>query len=813
MPPTSNYLSSSPRVSRLALAVWLTSASAPCWCATAADAASDGNDVRSTGVSLAALDLAAFGASAHDFEMAEAADPDGGTPLYLEAYFDDRPAGRIIEVRRRGGRLHVTAQGLASLDIAPSPAVQPDTDGWLPLDSISGLAYRYDVPKQQLVLSVPPELRPRQTLGYQAPEPVRVTRDAGLLLGWDAYARHAGDSDFLSVATRWRWFGRHGALEASGVTRGGDDPTAWERLDTHWSFSDSTRMATATVGDLTSGGLAWTRPVRMGGIQYRRNFSTRPDLITFPVARFSGQATVPSAVELLVDNVRHFGSQVNEGPFVIEQFPRISGAGEVTVVVTDALGRVTQTTVPLYADYQRLAPGLSDFSFEAGRLRQGYGSEGDRYGSDWLGSASLRRGITDSFTLEAHAEGGANLGLAGLGAVWSPASRYGVFNLAYAVGNGDSTGSLRRIGYQWNNRQVGIDLQGERRSHGLRDIGDALDPGAPPSAPRALDRVSAWTQVNRGSLAYTWLRTRDGTGRNDRIHSLSWSQSYSRFSLSASAFDSEATGYGLSFSMSVPWGTDRGISLHASRSDGGHTDVVADVRQDAPYSGGLGWDLQGGRRGGSAFGQASLSLRGSAGEGLIGIDQADGRTGMFGQASGSLVWMGGQAFASRRVGDAVVLVDANGTPGVPVLVENRPYGLTNSQGFLLLPEARGWQRNRVAIDPDVLGYEYQVSEVEQFATPADQGGVHIRFDIVRVHPATVILHDRDGEPIPAGTPTWVGSDRREVLVGYDGEAWVSNLAPGESIEADLGDHRCRFTPIADGMPRGPLHCQMTWVSR
>lgn len=817
MRPISNCLSSGPRTKQLTLAVWLAFASAPGWCAVAdgADHADAGGG--GAGVSLASLDLAAFGTSAHDFEMAQAADPDGGTPLYLDVYFDERPSGRLAELRRRGGRLFITPQGLAALDVVPPQPLEPGADGWLPLDAVPGLQHRYDEAQQRLVLNVPAALRPRQALGYKIPEPVHVTRDAGLLLGWEAYGRHVEDSDLASVASRWRWFGRLGALEVSGVSRAGDDDTAWERLDTHWSYSDSSHMTTATVGDLTSGGLAWTRPVRMGGVQYRRNFGTRPDLVTYPVPRFSGQATLPSAVELLIDNVRQFGSEVSDGPFVIDQFPRISGAGEVTVVLTDTLGRVTQTTMPLYVDYQRLAPGLTDFSFEAGRLREGYGGGSDRYGDDWLGSASVRRGLTETLTLEAHAEGGAGLGLAGFGAVWSPAGRYGVFNLAVARGQGDSDGTLRRAGYQWNNRRVGIDLQSERRSAGLRDLGDAFDPLAPPSAPRALDRVSSWTQFGRGSLGYTWLRTRRGDARSERLHSVSWSQSYRDFSLSANAFDSDSTGYGLGFTFSMTLGRDRSFSAHATHSEGGHTDLVADLRREAPYEGGWGWDLQGGRRGGDPFGQASVSVRGVAGEALVGMDRANGRTGVFGQGGGSVVWMGGNAFASRRVGDAVVLVDTQGTPGVPVLVENRLYGTTNAHGFLLLPEARGWQRNRIAIDPDVLGVEYLVPEVEQFATPADEGGVRVRFDIHRQHPATLTLLDRNGQPLPAGTLAWVGE--QQVLVGYDGQAWVEDLPPGAVIEADLAGYRCRFTrqmpqSARDQAHAGPLTCEVIgWVNR
>ena len=148
--------------------------------------------------------------------------------------------------------------------------------------------------------------------------------------------------------------------------------------------------------------------------------------------------------------------------------------------------------------------------------------------------------------------------------------------------------------------------------------------------------------------------------------------------------------------------------------------------------------------------------------------------------------------------------------------QNRVYGTTNRHGFLLLPEARGWQRNRIAIDPDVLGYEYLVPDVEQFATPADEGGVRVHFDIRRLHPATVTLLDRDGKPLPAGTLAHAAS--HEVLVGYDGQAWIEDLPPGTSIEAELDGYRCRFTPGAPpadaGRAHGPLTCEViAWVSR
>ena len=79
--------------------------------------------------------------------------------------------------------------------------------------------------------------------------------------------------------------------------------------------------------------------MRVGGLQVSRNFAIRPDLVTYPLPQFAGQAAIPSTVDLYIDNFRTQSASVNPGPFVIDNGPRINGAGQATVVTTDALGR------------------------------------------------------------------------------------------------------------------------------------------------------------------------------------------------------------------------------------------------------------------------------------------------------------------------------------------------------------------------------------------------------------------------------------------------------------------------------------------
>lgn len=155
--------------------------------------------------------------------------------------------------------------------------------------------------------------------------------------------------------------------------------------------------------------------MRIGGLQVARNFATRPDLITYPLPQFSGQAAVPSSVDLYINSYKNTSVSVNPGPFTLNTVPYINGAGQATVVTTDALGRQISTTVPFYVASSLLQAGLSDFSLSAGALRQNYGYRSADYGQ-WVASGSGRYGVTDWLTLEGRAEGAAELAVTGAGA-------------------------------------------------------------------------------------------------------------------------------------------------------------------------------------------------------------------------------------------------------------------------------------------------------------------------------------------------------------------------------------------------------------
>ena len=207
-----------------------------------------------------------------------------------------------------------------------------------------------------------------------------------------------------------------GWLAFGGATSSGSGRNTAIRLDSTYSFADVNTLRRYSLGDFITGGLAWTRPVHLEGAQIRSDFSMRPDLVTFPLPSVSGSAAVPSTVNVLADGNLVVSSQISAGPFEIPQLPVVTGAGTISMTVTNALGQQVNLTQPFYASSALLAPGLQTFAVQAGLVRRNWGSVSNDYGKI-AGTAIYRRGLTPKFTVEGSVEGTPGAFMAGAGGV------------------------------------------------------------------------------------------------------------------------------------------------------------------------------------------------------------------------------------------------------------------------------------------------------------------------------------------------------------------------------------------------------------
>jgi outer membrane usher protein len=181
------------------------------------------------------------------------------------------------------------------------------------------------------------------------------------------------------------------------------------------------------------------------------------------------------------------------------------------------------------------------------------------------------------------------------------------------------------------------------------------------------------------------------------------------------------------------------------------------------------------------------------------------------QVDGAIAQMGSGVFVTNRIDDSFAVVDA-GSPGVPVLYENRPVGETNGSGKLLVPNLRAYGKNKISIDPQNMGVNDQIETTEEVVAPSDRSGVLVRFKTAtNVPSAVVVLVGADGKPLAVGAKGKLDGGDADFVVGYDGRAFVKDLKRANKVTMSLEKGECHasfvYVAVSDRqVVIGPVSC-------
>lgn len=747
--------------------------------------------------------------------------------MLLAVELNGRSLDQLLEVTQRDGRLEAAAEDLrvVGLRVAADPAAP------VALDTLPGLRLRLDRLRQVLVVEAEAAaLEPRQLAASEPGALPVAAADTGAVLNYGLFGA-AGRGSGGSGLFEGRLYSPYGVLESSALVARGFGPRGGRteevqasRLDTVFSLAEPESTRRWRGGDVISGGLPWTRPYRLGGVQLASDFSIRPDLVTFPVPVLGGHVGVPSTVDLLINGVRQFSQPVEPGAFEVRRPPVVSGAGELSMVVRDATGRESVRNLSFYASNALLRPGLAAYSLEAGWVRAGYGLAGTAY-REPAGSGTLRYGLLDWLTGELHAEGGGPVGMAGLGSVASIAGR-GLLSAAAAASQSrdGGTGVQYAVGLERAGRAFSLSARLVAASRGFRDVPAAA--GGNP-VPRMTLRLGAglplgdWGALNAAFVAVKggWVPVPGAPLRFAAGDAQVLSASYTRpvtgsVALYATGFRDfaarGATGFGIG--LSIAFGDRRSASLSGG-FEGGRPVIAASASQAAFQPGELGLraTVSEGAVRREALEASTVLPWGTA---MLGAEQlgpgggAQARAGL----QGALVVARPGVFPSNRIGDSFAILDAGGLAGVRVLQENRPVGRTDASGHLLLPNLRGWDANLLALDPADLPADVEMARPSRLVRPPERAGVTIRMPLRRSRSAVVRLVDEAGRAIPPGAVAMLARTGRRVPVGHDGESFLTDLTGDDLLEVEMPNRRCtarlRFTPVPGDIPRvGPLPCR------
>ena len=274
---------------------------------------------------------------------------------------------------------------------------------YYPLDAFEGLTYKFDEPRQQVDLEIPPRYFEATVVGTPMARPQPVVPGHGGFVNYDVFLDANGTTQHASGLVETAYFNRFGVGASSFLAQDVGADSRFVRLDTAWRRDFASEMKTLVIGDTIGSSGAWGRPVRFGGLSYGTNFATNPGFVTFPLPGLRGEAALPTTTELYVDGRLRQSSNVPPGPFRIDNVPVVTGQGEVRLVVRDLLGREQVLSAPYYASTQLLRAGLTEEAYEIGVVRNNFGIRSNDYGRA-VAALQRRHGFSDSITGEARAE-------------------------------------------------------------------------------------------------------------------------------------------------------------------------------------------------------------------------------------------------------------------------------------------------------------------------------------------------------------------------------------------------------------------------
>lgn len=731
----------------------------------------------------------------------------------LEAYVNgSRQNVSVQAVCLPDNNLGLTAADWQALHLRPVPETDlPNGETAYALEAIPGAGYQVNTLEQSIAITIPTEAFEEMHLeGRKALDPVPPPPPPGGYLTYDLSTTMANKQGFNSYGASLEAvsFGSYGQLVTNGVVSSIADVSHVIRNQSYWQRQFPNEMVTLTVGDSSGVGGAWSRPVNFGGIRYARDFGTRPGFITYPMPSISGSAALPSVVEVLINNQQRLTTNVDAGPFDISNVPIVSGGGQMQLVVRDQLGRETVITQDYYISPQLLAVGLSNFSYEAGFRRNGYGLNSFGYGNP-IADATYRWGVYDWLTTEVRGEAEKDRGAVGIGTVTS-LDNLGAINLA--AGYADS-----------KNGQGGHYLAGFSSFAGHSSFNiqyENFDPGYRPFAANPNEITPKQRTFAGGSLqmgpagslgaAFTYQTNRDGS--TNEFVSTGWSKQMGFVGVSLSFTDNLVNhDWTSQFTVSVPLWERTSASSGVMATDGRYSSYL-DVNSPVPNGNGpgLGWHVRANTQENNRFlGNVIYNTEKIGFTG--GFSESQNNYGARLGATGTLGVIAGYTFAARPITSSFALVRTADLGNIPIKRWNQLAAYTADDGTALITNITAYQPSKLSIDPSDLPLDVDIEGTEIFARAWPRSGVLLDFPVRRTRNALVVLHLENGAPVPHGARVTVKPGNGRARVAKNGEAWLTNVNDENQLHVQWKDGACTASfavpkGLAYGDKIGPITC-------
>ncbi|MBL8521192.1 MAG: fimbria/pilus outer membrane usher protein [Betaproteobacteria bacterium] len=734
-----------------------------------------------------------------------AAPPGDARPRFLplDVTINGAKTGNWL-LMERAGILYAPAEAFEEWRLNRRPdsvPLQERGQTWFPLSAVPGFQSQLDVANQALDLKFQaaafaatrlqtereqrPELTPAVTAAwlnydlsqnFNRPQGLATTRDLGALVE-------------LGISSEW------GVLTSAHTGRGlfsNASSASWRRLETTFVRDFPSRDMTFKLGDTTTRAGALGRATYFGGIQLARNFGFAPGFIAQPIPTIAGQASAPSTVELYVNDALRQTSRVPTGPFVLDNFPLLTGSGQARVVVRDVLGRETVLVQSFFSHGDLLAKGLTDWSLDAGAVRRNLGTDNAAYGQRF-GSMVVRHGVTDDFTFDAHLEGGReNRGAGALANLALPGQLLGQAGIAVSDDRVAGRGHQWTLGVEHSSLRHGFTLRAEGSTRGYRLLGQSSNTLG---YSKQLAASYTYTAAGLGYLGVGYARIDSFDQGILTTYSANYSVQFARgasVSVSATKVSGNSRSESVGVSVTVPLENTRALTGNMT-SRAGQTDAYVSASQPLGSESGTGWRALAGSRAGSALVEGGAYVQGSYGQATVDASASRPQKAVRLGVQGGLVLIDKRVFASRRVQESFALVEVPGYADVGVGFQSSTFARTGADGSALITRLLPYRRNAIRLDPSELPINAELDTIEQIAVPGFRTAVKVSFPVRDGRGALIRILFDDGDVAPAGAELRLQGDKQDFFVARRGEAFVTGLKDRNRLTLNWNGKSCEMT--------------------
>lgn len=700
-------------------------------------------------------------------------------PLVLSVRVNGTDKATVI-FERDGNTISAAPDAWASLGLELQP-------GELAKEQITaqelGIEYKLDEETQAIELDVPAERLPVQSVdGDRLSMPELAPAATGVLLNYSLAGNKTGSNLALSAGHEVRVAGRWGSVSTTGQANyTTHEGASYQRGQTKWRYDDYGRLISYEVGDVIAGGM------QAGGFRIAKDpAALDPYTPIYPVPVLGGIAVDAGTARILSNGLPIDDRPVERGAFTLER-PLASGLNNTVIILKDRFGREQRITRQLYVSRDVLKKGSTTWEVAAGAQR-----ENQDYGQI-VAYGRYSRGMTDRWTMTGVAELTKDARNASVEArIVLPR---GVVDVrASGSTSAQGSGTQFGVGYTYQGPVAGVSVQHLRASDDYWQLAGGVKNQT--SASLNLGRAGSPIQARVSYLdldGQAFAEAGASYQRGNHNLQLGVRRDFQRRETSLEA------GYRYTFG-------NGGAYASARQSPGQQA-----LRVGAEYSGAVKDSYYRVVATQDRFNDSTRSsVRGSLdmqqGYATAEVTNQDGQLSVSATYEGAVHIGGSGVQRLKSVSDGYVVVRVPGVVGVPVQVNNRTIGKTNAKGEIVVGGLPSLATTKVSLDQRELPIGVSIQEPELMIAPRRQTGALAEFEVLGLNALTFTIQ-RD-TPIKPGA--LAKSGEVEAQIGFDGQLFLEDPAPGQAFAVSDEVGSCQFTlptPLPNADADTVLLCQ------